>query len=86
MSAFVQERYHSIICAVNAPTSFTSNGVGGFIAVTTGFIAIATSAGVSLLPTVAVTAGVYLPIPMYVSVNGGVITTSGGASGVLLID
>lgn len=86
MSNYVQERYKTLQCPANATTAIVSNGCGGFLATVSGFISIITLGGVTRIPTVAVTAGVYLPMPFHLGVDGGSITTSGGAAGVLFVD
>lgn len=85
MSGIVQERYHPLAVGVNSSATITGNSVGGFLAYTSGTIAIVTNDATprTIVTGLPVTAGVWTPIPFYMSHNGATVTTSGGASGVL---
>lgn len=81
----VKERYNPIIIGVNGTVKSSSENLGGFLAVTAGTITITynTSTAAVLVSALAVTAGVWTPLPFYVGVNGVNVTLAGGASGVL---
>lgn len=86
--SYIQERYKPQALGANSVTVVRSSGIGGFIVTTTGNIAIAdnTVSATTLLATTPVTAGTYLPLVMWNSTNGAVVTLSGGASGTILLD
>jgi ABC-type transporter lipoprotein component MlaA len=88
VSGYVQERYKPVQIGVNSTTISTSSGLGGFLCVAAGSIAITTNNTVpkTIIPTLAVSAGVYYPFPFVGSIEGLIITTTGGASGVLAVD
>lgn len=79
----VKETYRATAVGVNSTTRFTAEAVGGFLALTTGTLSISDNAGNAIVAAVPVTAGLYTPMPFFVSYNGGSITTAGGASGYL---
>lgn len=84
----VRERYTPVVFGVNETKTLTSNAVGGFLCATNGAITLAAAAqdgkpSFTILSAYPVVAGVYYPLPFYLSSNGGTFTTSGGASGVL---
>lgn len=85
--ANITERYKPVLMGVDASYKVTSQGLGFFLAKTSGAITITSALGVTLLDAVAVTAGVYLPIPILLmgptNDIGGTVTLSGGASGTL---
>ena len=80
----VQERYAPYVMAANSTRTITSQSIGGFLPKTAGAIAIVNSAGVTLLDAFPLTAGIYVPLPMYVGGPNATVTLSGGASGTLL--
>lgn len=81
----VKERYTPLVIGVNGTATTTSQQIGGFLCKTSGTITVATRdpTPVTLVNAVAVTAGIYTPIPFYVGPNGSTITLAGGASGTL---
>jgi len=85
MSQF-QERYRPISLGVDSTAQLASNAnLGGFLAKTSGAITVIDSLGVTVVNAVAVTAGIYTPMPFMLSGGGGVpsVVLSGGASGTL---
>lgn len=70
---------------VNATISFTGKGVLRFIAVTAGTVTIKRSDTSTVLNVYPVTAGSSHELNLFVDINGGTITTAGGASGVAVI-
>jgi hypothetical protein len=68
-------------CAVNAVTPFAGKAVASFFAVTAGTITITGANGVAELTAFPVAAGQWIEFDMFVNINGGTITTAGGASG-----
>lgn len=89
MSGYVQERYKPVIVGVNATVQFGGSGLGGFIAITAGTItigALANNVYTTIVNALPVLAGVYYPLPFYISHLGGQIVAAGGASGVLGVD
>lgn len=74
-----------ITCGVNATTSFAGKGVSRFLAVTAGTVTIKDSAGNTKLNVYPVTAGSWHEFNMFVDINGGTITTAGGASGTVTV-
>lgn len=85
MSNYVMERYHAHQIPANATTIVNESGIGGFLAITAGTIAVVTNTVISrtIIPTLTVAANTYYPLPFFASVEGMVVTTAGGASGVL---
>ena len=80
----VKERYTPYPIAVNGTLVLGGQSIGGFICSVAGTITI-TSAGVTLLDTHPVSAGAYLPLPLYLRAPGGAtITLAGGARGTIL--
>jgi hypothetical protein len=86
--SIVQERYNAVQVGVNATADITSNGLAGFLCLTSGSITISKkSPGTPvILPPLSVVASVYYPLPFYLGHDGGTIVASGGASGVLAVD
>lgn len=70
-----------IVCAANSVTPFSAKGVDRFLAVTAGTVTITSLSGVVKLNAYPVTAGSWHEFEMFVDINGGTITTAGGASG-----
>lgn len=83
--ATVQEIYNPVVVGVNTTVKLTQHQTGGFLALTAGTLTIVNQAGVTIVNAVPVTAGVYLPIPFSLGVEGSAatVTTAGGASGTL---
>lgn len=82
----VKERYRPIPVAVNSSVRVSTQSIGGFLATTAGTITITNDAGINLLTAHPVSAGVYLPLPIFLTTQtGGTFTTAGGASGTLLV-
>lgn len=79
----IQERYNPVQCAVNTTTPVPYSSLGGFFAVTAGTVTIVDNLGNTIIPAFTVDISTYYPLPFLFSQNGGTITTSGGASGVL---
>lgn len=83
----VRERYSPVPVAVNTAVTITSNSTGGFMCSTSGTITLVSAAADGKVQTtllvLAVTAGVYYPLPFYIGKEGGTFTTSGGAAGLL---
>lgn len=83
----VQERYHPQTMAVNSTFLFKGDQVAGFLAITTGTLTLTrVSDGLVIINAVPVTAGIYTPMPFFISTNGSggySITLAGGASGVV---
>jgi len=80
-----QERYTPRALGADSVTVVPQQSIGGFLAKTSGFIAVEDSLGVLLVDEVPVTAGVFTRIPAYLGQNGGTVTLSGGASGTLFV-
>lgn len=86
MSGYVMERYHAQQIPTNSTTVLAGiSGVGGFLAITAGTITIITNTVIprTIVPVLTVAANTYYPLPFFASVEGMVVTTAGGASGVL---
>lgn len=79
----MRERYRTIILPVNSTTTFQADSLGGFACKTGGNITVTSFEGELILDAFPVVAGVYHPLPFFVSQQGGVIVTAGGASGTL---
>lgn len=83
----ITERYKPVLMGVDTSYKVTSQGLGFFLAKTSGTISITNSIGTTLVDAVAVTAGVYLPLPILLMTPGngvgGTVTLAGGASGTL---
>lgn len=79
----VREIFKPTAIGVNATVRFTAEAVGGFLALTSGTLTIANSAGTSIIVAIPVTSGQFTPIPFQIDLNGGSATTAGGASGYL---
>lgn len=86
MAAY-QERYSPVVVGVDSSVPLTGSAVGGFLCKTAGTITITENdeqGGTRIIVNaVPVTAGIYTPIPFYLSPYGGTVTTAGGASGTL---
>jgi len=85
MSQF-QERYRPLSLGVDSTTSLAANAnLGGFLAKTSGTITVVDSNGVTVVNSVAVTAGIYTPMPFLLSGGGekSSVVLGGGASGTL---
>ena len=85
MSQF-QERYRPVVIGVNATVTLpaTSN-IGGFLATATGTLTVVDSKGVTVINAVAVTAGIYTPMPFQLAGGGTpiTVTTASSAAGTL---
>lgn len=84
----VRERYTPVVIAANTTNAITNNAIGGFLCTVSGTVTLVANpqdgkAAVTILSAFAVTAGVYYPMPFYLSSNGGIFTTAGGGAGVL---
>ena len=79
----IQERYNPLQCPANSTVQVPYSSLGGFFAVTAGAVTITDNLGNTVIPAFAVDISTYYPLPFLFSLNGGTITTSGGASGVL---
>lgn len=80
MAGIVQELYSAHVLAANGNKTFNdAKGLGGFLCTVTGTFD-ADVGGVALVDALAVTAGVYYPMPFAAS-GDLVITLSGGAAG-----
>lgn len=86
----IKEAYQPVLMAANSVLRLpdTVMQVGGFLAKTSGTISITNGDGVTVVDAMAVTAGVYTPIPFRLRGNGvttvaPVVTLAGGASGTL---
>lgn len=81
----VKERYNPIVIGVNGTVQSSSANVGGFLALTSGTLTLTRvgSTPTVLVNGIAVTAGIWTPMPFYVGVNGCTVTLAGGASGTL---
>lgn len=81
----LKERYTPVVVGVNATVKLAGGSqIGGFLAKTTGAITVVDGQGVTIVNAVAVTAGIYTPMPFLIQGgNQARVTTSGGASGTL---
>lgn len=85
----ITERYSPVPVAANTAVQFSGSALGGFLCTTSGTITLVANASDNgqpsrtLINAMAVTAGVYYPLPFFVSTNGGTFTTAGGAIGLL---
>lgn len=85
MSNYIQEQYQPVPVGVTTTVTSTSNGTGGFLCITSGTLTIKrnNAAQTVIVNAVPVTAGTWLPMPFFGSTEGLIVTTAGGASGVL---
>lgn len=74
-----------VVVGVTTTVPFTGSAACTFMAVTAGTITITDANGTVLLNAFPVAAGSWLELDMFVGVNGGTITTAGGASGTLTV-
>ena len=86
----VQERYNPIVVAANSTVVVYGDNIGGFIPLTDGAITIVSNPHdgkpkTTLITNLPVTAGFYCPLPIFIGKEGGTVTASGGASGLLLV-
>lgn len=86
----VQERYNPVVVAANSTVTVFGDNIGGFIPATDGTITVVSyvqdgKPQTTLLSSFPVTAGIYVPLPIFLGKNGGTFTTAGGASGLLLV-
>lgn len=82
----IKERYAPKVVAANSTVTIDNSNVGGFICTTGGTITLTReSPSDTLINAMAVTAGTYYPLPIYLGHNGGSFTTAGGAVGLLLV-
>ena len=82
----IYQRSKPTTVGANSSVSFDSYGIDGFLPITTGAITVTTSLGRVVLSAFPVTAGVpvALPIGWPDDSVGGTVTTTLGASGVVL--
>src|SRR3546814_17329557 len=81
---FITERYKPVVLGVNATYNFPqgAQNIGGFLCVTAGTITVVNQAGTTIVNALPVSAGVYYPMPFYLSSgSSGSVTLSGGSSG-----
>lgn len=86
----IQERYVPLVVGVNATATINNQSVAGFLCQTAGTITLTAAIddvkpAFNVLTAFPVLAGLYYPMPLFLSKNGGTFTTAGGASGTLLI-
>ncbi len=86
----IQERYAPLPVGVNATVIINNQSVGGFLCQTAGTVTLAAPAtsgspAIAILTAFPVLAGVYYPMPFFLSKDGGTFTTAGGASGTLAL-
>ena len=82
----IQERYRPVAIAANATATLPATcNIGGFLCKTAGAITVVDSKGVTVIDAVAVSAGIYTPMPFQLAGGGTpiVVTLSGGAVGTL---
>ena len=84
-----QLRWNPLIVGVNSTVQITGSRVGGFLPTVTGTAALVRrnedGTTTTIFTGLAVTAGVWVDIPFYLSSHGGTFTTAGGAAGVLAV-
>jgi hypothetical protein len=85
----IQERYAPTVVAANTAVDIPGAGVGGFICTASGTITLVAKAAAgkpqtTLINALAVTAGLYYPLPIYLGRNGGTFTTASSGAGLLL--
>lgn len=89
MSNYIQHRYQPVEIAVTATKIVPDiSGIGGFLAVTAGTITITTNepAPRTIIPVLTVVEGTWYEMPFALgTINGAIVTTAGGASGVLAV-
>lgn len=85
MSNYVQESYKPFVISGTGTTTSPSNGIGGFLCTASGTITIQTNDPTpkTIIPTLAVTAGIYYPMPFQGSHQGIIVTSAAGAAGTL---
>lgn len=85
----ITERYSPLFVGVNTARESQSDHMGGFLCQTTGTLTVEVAdlagAFVAILTAFPVTAGVYYPMPFYLSARGARFTTAGGASGLVAV-
>jgi len=83
----VRERFRPQPMAANASFRIRGPNVGGFLATVSGTLTLTDAvSGDTLVNAVAVTAGIYTPIPfVFTSSEGGTVALAGGAAGTLAI-
>ncbi len=82
----IQERYRPVPIAANTTVVLPATcNIGGFLCKTAGTITVVDSNGVTVVNAVAVSAGIYTPMPFTLAGGGTpvVVTTAGGAVGTL---
>lgn len=84
----IRERYTPLVVAANSTNTIYGNSIGGFLCSVSGTVTLVANpqdgkAAVTILSAFPVTAGIYYPLPFYLSSNGGTFTSAGGAAGVL---
>ena len=79
----IRERYNPTIAPANTKTVVPAQAIGGFLCVTAGSLELTDMQGKVLFTGFPVSAGDFYRIPFYVGQDGLVLTTSGGASGVI---
>lgn len=84
--AQVKEYYNARALGANVTSKLTGGHMAGFLAVTSGTLTLVDGGGNTVVNAVAVTAGVYLPIPaMFTPGDQAAVTLAGGASGTLFV-
>lgn len=83
MSIPSNPRFRILQVGVNATVPVASQGIGGFLAITSGTVTINFADGAAAISAFPVTAGNWYFMPFYIGQNGGTVITAGGASGVL---
>lgn len=85
MAHHIRERYPAKVVGANTTVIILGQSIGGFLCKTSGTITVVNSLGVTVVDAHPVTAGLYVPLPIYVGgENRATFTTAGGASGSLL--
>lgn len=81
----IQEQYTPQLMAANTSFTTMSQKIGGFLCVTAGTLTITRGDSAVRLNAFPVTAGTYIPLPIFLGNYGATISLAGGASGTLLI-
>lgn len=83
MAHYTQERFNAVPIGANSSVKVTSQNIGGFLCKTAGTLTVVDALGVTIVDAIAVSAGVWTPLPFYLKGNGATVTTAGGAVGTL---
>jgi len=86
--SIITERYNPLVVAADSTEVINGNAIGGFLCTASGTVTVTANAGdgkdaYTVINALAVTAGVYYPMPFYLSKNGGTVTTASSGAGVL---